>query len=250
MKIRLSPKLMTLERNMTEQTTENPKGGSVKLSRIQKLIGRRMLESKLTKPCFYLSAKADVSELMDNRHKLKKATGVKVTTNAFYIRALATSALKYPLTLARSDGENLRIAEAVNIGFAVNAPQGLVVPVIKNADKMSVIDIARAEKLLTNKSRANELTLDELSSETIALSNLGAYGIDSFFGIVPPPASVILSAGNVLHEVVPKNGKPIERRIVSLTLAVDHKIIDGDYAAKFLSHITTLLAKPDSLIKE
>jgi pyruvate dehydrogenase E2 component (dihydrolipoamide acetyltransferase) len=235
---------------MTEQTTDSSKGGNVKLSRIQKLIGRRMLESKLTKPCFYLSAKADVTELMDNRHKLKKATGVKVTTNAFYIRALAISALNYPLTLAKSDGENLKIAEAVNIGFAVNAPQGLVVPVIKNADKMSVVDIARAEKLLTDKSRANKLTLDELSGETIALSNLGAYGIDSFFGIVPPPASVILSAGNVIHEVVPKDGKPVERRLASLTLAVDHKVINGDYAAKFLNHITTLLAQPQSLIGE
>ncbi len=235
---------------MTKQTTDNSKGGSVKLSRIQKLIGQRMLESKLTKPCFYLSAKADMTELMDNRHKLKKATGVKVTTNAFYIRALAISALKYPLTLAKSDGENLKIAEAGNIGFAVNAPQGLVVPVIKNADKMSVVDIARAEKLLADKSLANKLTLDELSGETIALSNLGAYGIDSFFGIVPPPASVILSAGNVIHEVVPKNGKPTERRLVSLALAVDHKVINGDYAAKFLNHITTLLAEPQSLIQE
>lgn len=235
---------------MTKRTTDKSENDSVRLSRIQKLIGRRMLESKLTKPCFYLSAKADMTELMDNRHKLKKTTGVKVTTNAFYIRALAISALKYPLTLAKSDGENLRIAEAVNIGFAVNAPQGLVVPVIKNADKMSVIEIARAEKLLTDKSRANKLTLDELSGETIALSNLGAYGIDSFLGIVPPPAGVILSAGNVLHEVVPKNGKPVERRIVSLTLAADHRIINGDYAAKFLSHITTLLGRPDSLIQE
>ncbi|MHC4571609.1 MAG: 2-oxo acid dehydrogenase subunit E2 [Planctomycetota bacterium] len=177
------------------------------LTRIQKLIGKRMLKSKQTKPCFYIESKADVTELMGLRPKLKKSLGVKITTNAFYIRALAMAVKKYPLTVGTIDGDNIRIADAINVGFAVDAPQGLVVPVIK-----------------------------------------GAYGIDSFFGIVPPPTSTILAVGNVIKEALPKEGKAIVRKKVSLTLAVDRRIIDEVYAAKFLNFIKEQLQNPQQLV--
>jgi pyruvate dehydrogenase E2 component (dihydrolipoamide acetyltransferase) len=220
----------------------------IPLSGIQKLIAQRMLASKQTKPCFYIQLNADVTELMDIRHQLKKTTGVKITTNAFYIRALAHSAMRYPLVLGRVDGNNIRIVGNINVGFAVNAPQGLIVPVVRNAQNMTLTDIAKTEKLLTDKARANKLTYDEVTNETIALSNLGAYGIDSFIGIVPPPASVILSVGNTLHQAVVKKGQICERKIVSLSLAADNRIITPDYAAEFLNHIRQLLENPQSLI--
>jgi pyruvate dehydrogenase E2 component (dihydrolipoamide acetyltransferase) len=220
----------------------------IPLSGIQTLIARRMLISKQTKPCFYIQLRADISELMDIRHQLKKTTGVKITTNAFYIRALAHSAVQYPLVLGRVDGDYVRIAEDINVGFAVNAPQGLVVPVMKNAQNMTLVGIAKAEKLLTDKARANKLTFDEVTDETIALSNLGAYGIDSFIGIVPPPATVILSVGNTLHQAVVRNGQICERKMVALSLAADNRIITAEYAAEFLSHIRQLLENPQSII--
>ncbi|MFA5554660.1 MAG: 2-oxo acid dehydrogenase subunit E2 [Phycisphaerae bacterium] len=235
---------------MTESISEKHSESRIRLSRIQKIIGQRMLESKQTKPCFYLSAKADVTEFMDMRHELKKITGIKITSNAFYIRVLSMAAVEYPLTLAKSDGQNLIIADSINVGFAVNAPQGLVVPVVKNADKMSIVDIAKTEKILTEKARANTLSLDEISGETIALSNLGVYGIDRFIGIVPPPATVILAVGNTLHQAVPAHGRITERKLVSLNVAADHTVINGDYAAKFLRRITELLANPKSLIQD
>ena len=105
------------------------------LTRIQKLIGERMLKSKLNKPCFYIESKADVTELMGLRPKLSKSLGVKITTNVFYIRTLALAAKKYPLMVGSIYGDNIKIADCVNVGFAVNAPQGLVVPVIKDAEK-------------------------------------------------------------------------------------------------------------------
>ncbi len=206
-----------------------------------------MLTSKQTKPCFYIQSRADVTELMDARHKLKKTTGVKITTNAFYICALAHAALRYPLVLGRVNGDNIRIADSVNVGFAVNAPQGLVVPVMKNVQNMTLVNIAKVEKLLTDKARANRLSLDEVTDETIALSNLGAYGIDSFIGIVPPPASVILAVGNTLHQAVVRNGNVCERKMVSLNLAADHAVINADYAAEFLNYIKELLEIPASL---
>ena len=206
----------------------------IPLTRIQKLICKRMLESKRSKPCFYLEAKADVTELMAMRPKLRKALGVRITTNAFFIHALALAAQEYPLTVGLLDGDCIRIAERLNVGFAVNAPQGLVVPVVKDADKKSLPDIAREEKLLTDKARDNKLTLEEIEGETIALSNLGAYGTDSFIGIVPPPTSTIVSVGNVIHTVVPMDGEMPERKIVSVSLAADRRIVNEIYAARFL----------------
>jgi len=249
---------------------DNPAKSPVRRTRIQKLIGERMLKSKQSKPCFYIELKADVTELMGLRPKLKKQKGVKITTNAFYIRSLALAVKKYPLMVGRFDdgsspslspsegrgsegrdgapGGNIRIADAINVGFAVDAPQGLVVPVIKTADRKTLAEIARLEKLLTEKAHSNKLTLEEMEGETIALSNLGAYGIDSFFGIVPPPASTILAVGNVVKEVVPRDSEAVVRKMVSLTLAVDRRIVDEVYAAKFLTHIKEQLQNPQQLV--
>ena len=224
----------------------------IPLTRIQMLIGERMLKSKQSKPCFYIESKADITKLMSLRSKLSKSLGVKITTNAFYIRALAVAAKKYPLMVGKLDGEvagnNIRIAEAVNVGFAVNAPQGLVVPVIRDADKKTLAEIARLEKLFTEKARSNKLTLEQMEAETIALSNLGVYGIDSFVGIVPLPASTILAVGNVIKTVVPEDGKITVRKMVSLTLAVDHRVVSETYAAQFLKFITKQLQDPQKLV--
>ncbi len=131
-------------------------------------------------------------------------------------------------------------------------PQGVIVPVIKNADKKRLAEIASEEKLLTEKARSNKLALEEMEGETIALSNLGVYGIDSFFGIVPPPTSTILAVGNVIKMVCPEDGnggsKTMVRKITSLTLAVDHRVINGAYAAEFLNFITEQLQNPQHLV--
>jgi pyruvate dehydrogenase E2 component (dihydrolipoamide acetyltransferase) len=220
----------------------------VHLTRIQKLTGRRMLQSKHQKPCFYIGLKADVTDLMGMRGKLRKSLGVKVTTNAFYIRALALAAIEYPLMVGTIDSDSIRIADRVNVGFAVNAPQGLVVPVIKDADKKTLSEIAGLEKMLTEKGRSNRLTLEEMEGETIALSNLGSYGIDSFLGIVPPPTSTILAVGNVIPMALPQDGNVVTRKMVSLTLAVDRRVIDEVCAAQFLSYIKQRLQTPQELV--
>ena len=225
----------------------------IPLTRIQKLTGKRMLESKLSKACFYVESKTDVTELMAIRPRLRKSLGVKITTNAFYIRALGLAVQKYPLVAGTLDGDNIRIAEHVNVGFAVSAPQGLVVPVVKDADKKKLPEIAREEKLLTDKARDNRLTIEDIEGETIAMSNLGAYGIDSFLAIVPLPTSTILAIGNVVATVVCENDERAPalrglRKIVSLSLAVDHRVVDGTYAAQFLAFIAEQLRNPQQLM--
>lgn len=218
------------------------------LTRIQKLIGIRMADSKKNKPCFYLETKADVSELMAMRPKLRKSLGVKITTNTFYIHALALGVERYPLMAGRMQGDKIVIAEHVNIGFAVNASHGLVVPVIRDAGRKNLPEIAREEKILTDKARDNQLTLEDIEGETVALSNLGVYGIDSFYGIIPPPASTILSVGNIIRNLLVVDGEPVVRRMVSLALAVDGKDITEVYAAKFLRFIVDHLQNPKQLM--
>jgi pyruvate dehydrogenase E2 component (dihydrolipoamide acetyltransferase) len=207
-----------------------------------------MLESKKSKPCFYIETKADVTELMAIRPQLRKKFGVKVTTNAFYIRCLSLAVDRFPLMVGTLEGDNIKVADSVNVGFAVTAPQGLVVPVLKNADKKTLGQIAEEEKLLTDKARSNQLTLDDVQGETIGLSNLGAYNVDSFIGIVPPPASVIISVGNVIPSVVIRDGQIVTRKMVSLTLAVDGRVAGDIYAAKFLSHFANLLQESKQLM--
>ncbi len=227
------------------------------LSRIQRLIGERMLASKRTKPCFYLETKADVTELMGMRHRLSKALGVKITSNAFFIHAMGMAARQHPLMVGRlvpgndnrnGDGMIVQIAESVNVGFAVNSPQGLVVPVVHRADSLSLAQIADQEKQLTNKARSNRLTLDDIEGETIGLSNLGAYDIDSFLGIVPPPVSTIVSAGKISLAAVPQDGRVMVRKQVSLSLAVDHRVIHCEYAARFLQDLARRLSDPQHLL--
>ncbi len=223
----------------------------VPLTRIQKLIGKRMLASKRTKPCFYIERKADVTELLAQRHALSKSLGVKITSNTFLIRSLAVAASRYPLILGclRDEGAGafIDIPAEINVGFAVNSPQGLVVPVVRNADRKTLAQIAAEERTLTQAARSNRLTLEQIEGETIAMSNLGAYDVDTFVGIVPPAASAILAVGKVLRTVVPKNRRVEVRKQMSLSLAVDHRISDGVYAANFLHRIAEQLNDPEEL---
>ena len=240
----------TTIRNFYRGVLNYPTKKHIRLTRIQKLIGDRMLKSKLNKPSFYLAAQADITELMAMRPKLRKSLGVRITTNAFYIHALGLAVQKYPIAAGKVEGDKIKIAEHINVGFAVNAPQGLVVPVIKDAGEKKLPDIARLEALLTDKARDNKLTLEEIEGETVALSNLGAYGIDCFLGIVPPPASTILAVGNAIATPVyqPKTDEIEIRKIISLSMAADHRVMNEFYAAEFLNFIKEELQNPQRLI--
>ena len=222
----------------------------IPLTRIQRLIGQRMLKSKLTKPCFYIESKADVTALMALRPVLSKSLGTKITSNAFLIRALALAAKKYPIMVAsiKHQVSSIKIADAINVAFPVHAPQGLVVPVIKDADRKPLAEIAQLEKLLTDKARSNRLTFEEMQGQTIGLSNLGVYGIDSFLAIPALVASTILAVGNVIRTVVPRNSQMTVRKMMSLSLAVDRIVSDEIYAAQFLNLIIEQLQNPQQLI--
>ena len=145
-----------------------------------------MLQSKQQIPCFYLESHADVTELMGMRRKLNRKLKVKITLNDFIVRAIGLAVKEFPLMAGQLDGGMIRIAETVNVGLAISAPQGLVVPVLRRVESKTLADIAKENAELLQKAQSNSLKPDELTGACVTLSNLGVYGIDSFIAIVPP----------------------------------------------------------------
>ena len=219
------------------------------LTRIQKLIGSYMQRSKQTKANGYLRMRADLTDLAAMRKTYCKRTQSRVTTNDFFIYAIARAIMKYPLVAATIDEstENLIIADKIGVGFAVAAPQGLVVPVVQNMNKKTLSRIAEESDLLLKKARSNKLTPGDFDGANIVLSGLGMYGIESFYAISPPSASGIISIGNFEETVVPVGDGFATRKMMYVSLAFDQRLVDEFYAVKFLKHVVSLLENPEEL---
>lgn len=216
-------------------------GATIPLNRIQKITAERMLKSKREIPCFYLEAKADVTAIVELRAALNKTNDVKISYNDFIIRALAAALEKFPLMTGQLAGDIIKLPETVNIGLAVSAPKGLVAPVIKNANKKNIRQIAAETNALIEKAQNGKLELTDLEGACITVSNLGAFGIESFIPIVIPGQCSILGVGQITDTCVPNNDGFAVRKLMSLTLSVDHKIANGAYASQFLDFAKKLL---------
>ena len=223
---------------------------TVPRTRIQKLIGKYMLQSKQDGPCCYLERRADMTSLVAMRRPYCKKVGVRVTTNDFFFCAIGGAVKKFLLIAGHlaDNGAGVRIPDNVGVGFAVEAPQGLVVPVIKNILGKSLPQIAACSSTLIEKARANKLALDDFEGADIAFSSLGMYGVSSFFAIKSPRVAGIVSAGKLEEIVVPSKGGLATRKTMSIGLAADRRIIDEFYAAQFLGHVVKLLESPETLI--
>ncbi len=221
----------------------------VQLTRIQKLIGKRMQQSKRDIPCFYLRRRADLTELADFRKGPCRKAGIRAGTNEFFFKAMAKAVEKFPLFAGQLQADQIEIADSVNIGFAVDTAQGLVVPVVKGCEKLSISEISNKTKELTNKARLNQLSVDELSGASITLSSLGMFGLTSFTAIVPPGQASILAIGRIIDQPTKTAAEMAIRKKMNLTLSVDHRIINGLYAAKFLKYVTELLEDPSGLVE-
>jgi pyruvate dehydrogenase E2 component (dihydrolipoamide acetyltransferase) len=219
----------------------------IPLSRIQKLIGQRMLESKQNQPCFYMTVEADIGRIAELRRQVSKQVGTKVSMNDFFIRTIAAAVEKYPLMAGVFKDDHIEIAQNVGVGLAVAAPKGLVVPVVKNANNKSLADIAKETAGLIEKARNNKLSLDDLSGGCITLTALGMFGIDSFLAIPLPGQCSIVSVGKIIEKPVLCNGKTESKKFMEFGLAADGRIVTYDYAAKFLVEITSLAANPQKL---
>jgi len=216
-------------------------GATVPLNRLQKITAEKMLKSKREIPCFYLTVKADVTNLVELRTKLNQTGDVKISYNDFIIKAIATGLEKYPIMTGQLDGQAIKLASGIHIGLAISVPDGLVAPILKDMDKKDVKQIARDSQTLVERARSNKLAPTDLEGGCITVTNLGAAGIDSFIPIVVPGQCSILGIGQITDTCVPDNGNILVRKLMNMTLSVDHKVANGAYAAQFLDFVRKLL---------
>jgi pyruvate dehydrogenase E2 component (dihydrolipoamide acetyltransferase) len=219
----------------------------IPVTRIQKIIASRMLWSKANIPCFYLKEQADLTDLAAFRRQFGRSRGVKISTNDCIICAMARAVAEYPLMAGQLAGDYIEIAQTVSVGLAVAAPQGLVVPVIKDAHKKTLVEIAKDTQTLTDMARSNKLKLADLEGACITLSNLGVYEIESFYAVSPPHQCSIVAVGQTLDMCVPKDGRFVERKMMMITLSADYRVVTATYAAAFLNHIIQQLRNPSTM---
>jgi len=216
-------------------------GTKIPLNRLQKITGQKMVQSKHEIPCFYLSVKADVTDLVKLRPKLNKTSDVKVAYNDFIMRAVAMGLEKFPTMTGQLAGETIQLADSIGVGLAISVPGGLVAPILKDVNKKDVRQIARDSKALIEKARSNKLAPEDLEGGCITVSNLGAFEIESFIPIVVPGQCSILGIGKITETCVPESGNIMIRKLMSMTLSIDHKVTNGAYAAEFLDYVRKLL---------
>jgi pyruvate dehydrogenase E2 component (dihydrolipoamide acetyltransferase) len=212
-------------------------GQTIPLNRLQRITAEKMLKSKREIPCFYLTVRADVTDLVGLRTKLNETGDVKISYNDFIIKAVANGLEKYPVMTGQLTGDVIQLAESINVGLAITVPDGLVAPIIKNVNKKDVRQIARDSQALIERARNNKLSPADLEGGCITVSNLGALGIESFIPIVVPGQCSILGVGKITDTCVPDDGNILVRKLMNMTLSVDHKVTNGAYAAQFLDFV-------------
>lgn len=229
------------------------------LSPMRKTIARRLTESKQTVPHFYLTidvvADALVAlreqvnrEIADEAPKAKPGAEaekpLKVSLNDILIKACAVALLRVPECNASFTAEALLFHKRVDISVAVAVPDGLVTPVIRNADQKSIVAIAQEVRELASRARAKKLKPEEMQEGTFSISNLGMFGVDAFSAVINPPEGAILAVGQVRDEPVVKDGAVVPGKKLSLTLSCDHRVVDGAVGAAFLAELRALLQRP------
>jgi pyruvate dehydrogenase E2 component (dihydrolipoamide acetyltransferase) len=217
----------------------------VPLSRIRKVTARRLAESMRAAPHFYLTRVVDVQELLAFRATLNAALApAKVSVNDLIVKACATALRANPVLNVSFTEEHLLVHKRVHVGVAVALDEGLVVPVIRDADRKSVSQIGIETRELAGRAREKRLTPQEMSGGTFTVSNLGMFGVDAFTAVINPPEAAILAVGATRKDVVFRDGEVVPRDRMTLTLSIDHRACDGATGAVFLGQLTDLLENP------
>ena len=221
----------------------------IPLSGMRRVIAERLLSSKTHIPHFYLTIEVDAAPLMKLRAEANAAAetsgGAKLTVNDFVLKAVVTAAQKVPAVNASFAGDSIIQYGSVNLSVAVAVEEGLVTPVIRDAQKKSLREISEAVKDLAGRARSKKLKPDEYVGGTITVSNLGAYGIDQFNAIINPPQALILAIGAIVKKPVVGPGDTIVvGQRVSITLSSDHRVVDGAVGANYLAELKKLLESP------
>ena len=217
-------------------------------SQMRKVIAKRLSESKFSAPHYYLNVELDMSETIAFRKQCNTIPDTKISFNDIIIKACAVALRNNPSVNSQWFDDRIRYNNYVNIGVAVGVDDGLIVPVLKNADKMSVAEISTTVKEMAGLARDKKLTPEMMQGSTFTISNLGMFGIESFTSIINPPNSVILSVGAIIQKPVVKDGEIVVGNTMKLTLACDHRVVDGLTGSKFLQALKPLIENPLSML--
>ena len=221
---------------------------TIQLSGIRKIIAERLLTSKTTIPHFYLHLEVDAAPLTELRKQVNaqaEAThGNKYSVNDFVVKALINASVAVPEVNASFNGDHIVQFAHVGISVAIAVNDGLVTPVVKNAEQKSLLAISKEIKEMAGRARDNALKPNEFDGGTVTISNLGAWGIESFDAIVNPPQAAILSVGGIIEKPVVKDGAIVPGLRMNLGVSCDHRVVDGAVGAKFICEIKRLLENP------
>ncbi|MDB4951563.1 MAG: pyruvate dehydrogenase [Gemmatimonadetes bacterium] len=221
------------------------------LSPMRKTIAKRLVQSIGPVPHFFLTVEIDMGEAARLRARLNerfKDQGVKVSPNDLIVKAVAAALRRHPWVNASWTGDSVRFYDQVHIGVAVAVDEGLITPVIRDADRKGVAEIATEIRELAGRAREKKLKPDEYTGSTFSISNLGMFGIEEFTAVINPPEAAILAVGAIAEKVVVENGDMAIRQRMRVTLSCDHRVIDGATGAQFLQTLKAFLEDPMLMI--
>jgi pyruvate dehydrogenase E2 component (dihydrolipoamide acetyltransferase) len=222
-------------------------GQEIPLSSMRKTIARRLSESKFQAPHFYVTVEIDMDAAVALREQLQRGVSTKVSFNDLVVRACALALRSFPTVNASWAGEKIVTHADVNVGIAVSLPDGLITPVVRQADRKGVLEISVEVKDLAARAREKKLKPEEYTGSTFTISNLGMFDVTEFTAIINPPDSAILAVGAVRQQPVVDGGAIRVGHRMKVTMSSDHRVIDGALAAQFLNEVRRLLENPVAL---
>jgi len=214
------------------------------VSQMRKVIAKRLSESLFTAPHFYLTMKINMDAVVEARAMVNETSPVKISFNDFIVKAVALSLKQHPKVNSSWLGDVIRTNHHVNIGIAVAVEEGLLVPVLRFADGLSLSQISVSVKEFAKKAKDKKLQPADWEGSTFTISNLGMFGIDQFTAIINPPDACILAVGGIAQEPIVKNGQIVPGNVMNVTLSCDHRVVDGATGSAFLQTLKSYLESP------
>ena len=215
---------------------------------MRKTIAKRLGQSKFSAPHYYLSVEFDMSNAISFRNQYNSIPDTKISFNDIIVKATSMALSINPRVNSQWFDDRVRYNKHVHIGVAVGVDDGLVVPVIKFANQLNLSEIGGKVKDFAIKAKSKKLTSQEMEGSTFTISNLGMFDIESFTSIINQPNSAILSVGSIIEKPVVKNGNIVVGNTMKLTLACDHRVVDGATGAKFLQSLRGYVEKPVTML--
>ena len=219
------------------------------LTQVARLMAERTTQSWTTAPHFFVTREIDAGTLLAAREKfgagIEKERGVRLSHTDLLVAAVARALEKHPLVNASWSGDGIRMHPEINVGIAMAVDDGVVVASIPGADKKKLGEIAAMRRDLTERARSGKLRPADITGATFTISNLGMYQVDAFTAIIVAPQAAILAVGRIADRVVPVDGKPGIRPIMTLTVSCDHRVFDGARAAMFLNDLAAAIIEPE-----